>query len=192
MLQWHESPQGHRTIWSASVGALKGYCGKISPPPLCKNKWGKKCDHSCRKVKSEPRLRWWKTRCACSRNTAGWASQPFTNSPRDPKPQTIKCVKKFFDPKKMVKKWTYWKNLEQSQKMALVKQRCRNKQKEGGEIRAQGAVGHRLQCFATCTYYCGTLQGMPCCCVLRLCNSSSFSANRIQGRAPHTLNRAAR
>lgn len=38
----HDSAQGHCTIWSASASALKGYCGKISPPPLWEDGWGKK------------------------------------------------------------------------------------------------------------------------------------------------------
>ncbi len=45
-----DSPQGRCTIWSTSPGALKSYCGKISPPPLWEDVWGEKCDHPCRKV----------------------------------------------------------------------------------------------------------------------------------------------
>lgn len=64
--------------------------------------------------------------------------------------------------------------------------------KRGWEIKGQGAVGHKFPCLATCTYYCRTLQGMPCRCVLWLCNSSSISGDKIQGEAPHSLKRALR
>lgn len=106
--------------------------------------------------------------------------------------KTMKIVNISSKTKKGVKK-RYWKYSEQTLSewnRPYWSRAVKNKQRSW-EIRGQGAVGHEQPCLATCTYYCRTLQGMLCRCVLWLCNFSSISGDKTQG-APHSLNRGLR